>query len=123
MPKTIDHYQLLLSRGGRGSLWLGEDHLLMIEASSLLLCYKETYRRLDYANIQAILQGKSRRGMWQTILLVLFLVFFSWLMIIVGSDEWVAGTAQIRDLATGESREVDREDLVAACRDVSVFQD
>ena len=40
------------------------------------------------------------------------------LMIIIGSDEWETGTAQIRDLATGESREVDREGLVAACRDV-----
>ena len=39
------------------------------------------------------------------------------LIIIVGPDEWAAGTAQIRDLATGDSSEVAREGLVAACRD------
>jgi histidyl-tRNA synthetase len=39
------------------------------------------------------------------------------LMIIVGTDEWASGTVQIRDLATGESTEIAREQLVAACRD------
>lgn len=40
------------------------------------------------------------------------------LIVIVGPDEWAADTAQIRDLATGESREVERERLVAACREL-----
>lgn len=71
MSKSIEGYQPLLSQRGSGSLWLAEDHLLMIETSCLLLCTKETYRRLDYGNIQAILQTPSSRGAWMTALLAL----------------------------------------------------
>ncbi len=39
------------------------------------------------------------------------------LAVIVGETEWEAGTAQIKDLATGESREVRRPELAAVCRE------
>ena len=67
MAKKLEGYEPLLIRGGKGSLWLGDDHLLMIESQTLLLSYKEIYRRLDYKNIQAVVHGKSRRGAWHPV--------------------------------------------------------
>ena len=40
------------------------------------------------------------------------------LAIIVGETEWAEGTAQIKDLDTGDSREVQRDRLVDGCRSV-----
>ena len=66
MPKAPEGYRPLLNRGTRGSLWLADDHLLVIESTRFLLCIRETYRRLDFHNIQAILHAKSQRGAWIT---------------------------------------------------------
>lgn len=38
------------------------------------------------------------------------------LAIIIGTREWEAGTAQVKQLQTGESAEIDQESLVAECR-------
>ncbi|MCB9908364.1 MAG: histidine--tRNA ligase [Planctomycetes bacterium] len=38
------------------------------------------------------------------------------LAIIIGDAEWQAGTAQVKDLATGSSQEVDQADLLALCQ-------
>jgi histidyl-tRNA synthetase len=37
------------------------------------------------------------------------------LVVVVGPDEWGTGTAQIRDLTTGTSREIPRDSLADAC--------
>lgn len=55
MKKTFDDYTLLAgSHGSRGSLWLGKEHLLVIEGRGWVLPISEVYRRVDYANIQAL---------------------------------------------------------------------
>lgn len=55
MKKSFDDYTLLAgSHGARGSLWLGKEHLLVIEGRGWVLPISEVYRRVDYANIQAL---------------------------------------------------------------------
>jgi uncharacterized integral membrane protein len=68
MPKAPEGYQPLLNRGTLGSLWLADDHLLVIETTRFLLTIRETYRRLDFTNIQAVLHTKSQRGTWLVVL-------------------------------------------------------
>ena len=40
------------------------------------------------------------------------------LAIIIGDSEWEAGTAQVKDLASGDSREVARSELANTCRTI-----
>lgn len=86
MAKTIDGYDLLLKRGSRGSLWLADDHLLVIETSCFLLCYRETYRRLDYANIQAVTHCKSPRGVILHVVIGLLLAVWLTVLLTIGTD-------------------------------------
>lgn len=74
MPKAPDGYRALLHRGSRGSLWLADDHLLVIENTRFLLCIRETYRRLDFSNIRAILHAPSSRGAWLVVLFTLVIL-------------------------------------------------
>jgi len=87
MPKAPAGYRPLLHRGSRGSLWLADDHLLVIESTRFLLCIRETYRRLDFHNIQAILHAKSPRGTWITALCILFLCISLALLAWSASDD------------------------------------
>ncbi len=94
MAKKIPGHDLLLDRGSRGSLWLADDHLLVIETACFLLCYRETYRRLDYANIHAVMQAPTHRSTWQLIGLLLMLAFFG-LMTLIGAAEDGVGPALV----------------------------
>lgn len=50
---------------GRVSLWLGSDHLLLVERSG----FTETYKRFYFRDIQAItIQKTSRRTVWNVVL-------------------------------------------------------
>jgi uncharacterized integral membrane protein len=86
MSKAPEGYQPLLNRGTRGSLWLADDHLLVIESTRFLLCLKETYRRLDFANIQAVLHAKSQRGTWLIALFSTFLISSLAILALAGFD-------------------------------------
>jgi hypothetical protein len=55
MRKSFDNYiHLAGGTGAKGSLWLGPDHLLVVEGRGWLLPISEVYRRVDYANVQAL---------------------------------------------------------------------
>ena len=52
-------YKKLPGRSGQSRLWLGEDHLLLVTKSG----YHESYRRLYFSDIQAIIVRKSAQRM------------------------------------------------------------
>ncbi|MFZ4765345.1 MAG: hypothetical protein ACOYMN_10365 [Roseimicrobium sp.] len=65
MVKSFENYTRLAgSHGRRGSLWRGPDHLLVIEGRGLLFAFSEHYRRIDYANIQALTWARTSRFGW-----------------------------------------------------------
>jgi hypothetical protein len=70
MKKQFADYTWLAgNHGGKGSLWQGPDHLLVIEGKGFLLAMSEVYRRLDYKNIQALTLTETRRYVWMGCLL------------------------------------------------------
>lgn len=65
MTKSFENYTLLAgNHGRRGSLWQGPDHLLVVEGGGVLFAYSESYRRIDYANIQALTLARTSRYAW-----------------------------------------------------------
>jgi hypothetical protein len=65
MIKTFEDYTLLAgSHGRRGSIWRGPDHLLVVEGSGVLFALNESYRRIDYENIQALSLVRTQRYGW-----------------------------------------------------------
>src|SRR3954470_14240776 len=65
MTKSFDNYTLLAgSHGRRGSIWRGPDHLLVVEGGGVLFALTETYRRIDYENIQALSLVRTQRYGW-----------------------------------------------------------
>jgi hypothetical protein len=73
MKKAFDNYRYLAgSTTAKGSLWEGDDHLLIIESGGVLLDFKENYRRIDYKNIQtAGYVTTSARTWWLVVSLIL----------------------------------------------------
>ena len=70
MTKSFENYTLLAGgHGRRGSIWRGPDHLLVVEGGGVLFALSETYRRIDYENIQALSLVRTQRYGW---LLALF---------------------------------------------------
>lgn len=79
MKKAFGEYRWLAGRGRYGgSLWLGGDHLLVIEDSGFVLPFRETYRRIDYKNIQAISYAPTKTGLALTIFMTVLLAFLAW---------------------------------------------
>src|SRR3954464_736909 len=65
MIKAFEDYTLLVgSHGRRGSIWRGPDHLLVVEGSGVLFALTESYRRIDYENIQALALVRTQRYAW-----------------------------------------------------------
>jgi hypothetical protein len=66
-------------RTSRQSLWLGDDHLLSIDATS----YAEQYKRFYFRDVQAVFVCPTdRRAIWNGILgsvLIMHLLIFGWL--------------------------------------------
>ncbi len=96
MKKQFDDYVLLHNGRHLGSLWLGPDHLLIIEKSSFFGSIRENYRRLDYDGIQGIFTARSSKSKTTTVVLsviaALFAAFAAWM----ASDEswggvWIFG--------------------------------
>jgi hypothetical protein len=65
MTNSFENYTLLAgSHGRRGSIWRGPDHLLVVEGAGVLFALSETYRRIDYENIQAMSLVRTQRYGW-----------------------------------------------------------
>lgn len=65
MIKAFDDYTLLVgTHGRRGSIWRGPDHLLVVEGSGALYSLSESYRRIDYENIQALSMVRTQWWGW-----------------------------------------------------------
>ena len=85
MKKAFGEYKWLA--GGartRGSLWEGRDHLLYIESTGVLAEFTESYRRLDYSKIRAVVFGRTSEWYATIVAQVLFALLFGWLEV-----EWV----------------------------------
>jgi hypothetical protein len=75
MKRTFGDYQRVAKSGG-GSLWLGPDHLLVIENAGFILPFTEKYRRIDYANVQSLFWTTTRRRGQLMVVFGLLLVIF-----------------------------------------------
>lgn len=75
MKKQIGDYKFLAgsTRIG-GTLWEGPDHLLYLERPGFALAFSETFKRLDYKNIQCISYAPTRTGRWTTAWISTFLL-------------------------------------------------
>jgi hypothetical protein len=79
MKKAFGDYRLLARSNRRGgSLWQGPDHLLDIETNGFLVVFSESYRRIDYKNIQSITYVRTQTWIWLAILLGLFSALLLW---------------------------------------------
>lgn len=77
MKKQFADYTWLAgNHGGKGSLWQGPDHLLVVEAKGLVMALSEVYRRLDYKNVQALTLTETKRYTWMGLLLGLGALIF-----------------------------------------------
>ncbi len=79
MKKAFGEYRLL-AKGDRraGHLWQGPDHLLCVETAAFLIGFSESYKRIDYKNIQAISYARTRTGMWMSIVMIVMLLLLGW---------------------------------------------
>lgn len=79
MKKAFGEYRWLAGRGRYGgTLWLGGDHLLVIENSGFILPFRESYRRIDYRNIQAITYAPTKTGAALMVVMAVLLAFLAW---------------------------------------------
>jgi hypothetical protein len=69
-----------------GTLWLGRDHVLSVDTH----LFSEDYKRFYFRDIQAIVIGKTRRGMVLNIVFSLFTA--SWLLIAINQSEPIGVT-------------------------------
>jgi hypothetical protein len=78
---------VLLLRGRRVQLWLGDDHLLQVEWDG----YKEYYKRFRYSDIQAISIRRTAEGFIMMILLGSLTVLFSTFLLSVDdpAGRWI----------------------------------
>ncbi|HSJ02239.1 MAG TPA: hypothetical protein VK956_07275, partial [Verrucomicrobium sp.] len=68
MKKAFDDYTLLVGgTGGKGSLWQGPDHLLVVEGQGWIVPYGEVYRRIDYDKIQALTLVPTQTHIWASV--------------------------------------------------------
>lgn len=88
MKKSFENYTFLAgSSRGRGSLWQGPDHLLVVEGKGPLLPFAEAYRRIDYDKIQALAILPTQGHVWATLGLVAGVVIFGLLAFATRSAE------------------------------------
>lgn len=74
MNSFHDKYQRLArDRFGLSSLWLGEDHLVYVKGSGVLMPFVEEYKRFRLSEIEAFTVAKTPRT-GKTVLLVLILI-------------------------------------------------
>ncbi len=92
MIKAFDDYTLLAgSHGRRGSIWRGPDHLLIVEGAGALYALNESYRRIDYENIQALSLVRTQRYGWLLAAFVAPMAIAALiLMVIIGSGASVS---------------------------------
>jgi hypothetical protein len=104
MKKAFDDYHLLVGspRAG-GSLWEGPDHLLLVETMPML-GFSESYKRIDYAKIETISYGRTRRFWALNILLGLLLaLLITGVVAAIGDSTPLAITWGILGLIVGIS--------------------
>jgi hypothetical protein len=88
MKKSFENYTYLAGRtGGKGSLWQGDDHLLVVEGRGWLLPFTEVYRRVDYDKIQVITLVPSKTHVWASVGFGVSAVIFGLLAFLSRNEE------------------------------------
>lgn len=88
MKQSFDDYKYLAGgTGGKGSLWQGPDHLLVVEGRGFILPFSEVYRRVDYDKIQALTLVTTKTYLWASIGMGLAAVFFLGLAFLSRDEE------------------------------------
>jgi hypothetical protein len=72
----------------RSSLWLGKDHLLVIDTSG----YTETYKRFHFRDIQSLVLCRTDRWLYQAVILAALGCLFGLIAIVAGGPAaWIFG--------------------------------
>jgi hypothetical protein len=82
MKKSFGDYRQLWKR----HLWEGPEHLLYIDGTRFLLTFQESYKRIDYKNIQAITIVRTATYWVYAVLRGLGFIFFGWMAFIAYQD-------------------------------------
>lgn len=88
MKQSFDDYKYLAGgTGGKGSLWQGPDHLLVVEGRGFLLPFSEVYRRVDYDKIQALSLVATKTYIWASVGMGLAAIFFLGMAFLARDEE------------------------------------
>lgn len=88
MKQSFEDYKYLAGgTGGKGSLWQGPDHLLVVEGRGFILPFSEVYRRVDYDKIQALSLVTTNSYLWASIGMGLAAVIFLGLAFLARDEE------------------------------------
>jgi hypothetical protein len=88
--KAFGEYTAILGR----TLWAGPDHLLCIERTGMLPLV-EKYRRLDYANIQAVVMCRTSRWLWMAFWLMALMAGLGWIWSMVPETVYVIAPFEV----------------------------
>ncbi|MBL9113556.1 MAG: hypothetical protein JNJ83_01010 [Verrucomicrobiaceae bacterium] len=88
MKKAFDQYRWITgsTRAG-GTVWEGPDHFLFIETQAFIARVSESYRRIDFRNVQAISIAKTQHRLWYNVVGVLLLGLGGWISATAVSDD------------------------------------
>ena len=90
LTRTRNRSRFALVTTSRTSLWLGKDHLLVIDTSG----YTETYKRFHFRDIQALVLCRTDTWLYQAVVLAAFGSLFGLIAIFGGNAvvAWVFGS-------------------------------
>jgi hypothetical protein len=90
LTRTRNRSRFALVTTSRSSLWLGRDHLLVIDTSG----YTETYKRFHFRDIQALVLCRTDTWLYQAVGLAAFGCLFGLIAIVGGNPvvAWVFGS-------------------------------
>lgn len=87
MKAPPGYENLLKGHASRGSVWLGDDHVLVIEHTNILLPVREGYRRFDYDSIQGVFLAPTKRRLFIGVLLAIPFGLFTILALALSASE------------------------------------
>lgn len=93
LTRTRNRARFALVTTSRSSLWLGKDHLLVIDTSG----YTESYKRFRFRDIQALVFCRTDTWLYQAVILAAFAAFFGLIALLGGGPviAWIFGSLAV----------------------------
>jgi hypothetical protein len=90
LTRTRNRSRFALVTTSRSSLWLGKDHLLVIDTSG----YTEAYKRFHFRDIQALVLCRTDTWLYHAVILAAFGSLFGLIAIVGGNPvvAWIFGS-------------------------------